>query len=221
MRITILCSSPEHPVNQTLHSWLEARKSQHDVTLVRKKDDLVGGDILFLIACTEIIKSKERSLFKKCLVVHASNVPQGRGWSPHIWQIVSGAEHIVVSLLEAEDNVDTGAIWKQETIHVPKDALWDEINSLLFQAQIRLMDFAVENYATVVPAAQSKDRTPTYYPRRTPEDSRIDPSMTIGEQFDLIRVCDPVRFPAFFIIHGRKYFLRIEKAVEGERHGGS
>jgi methionyl-tRNA formyltransferase len=50
---------------------------------------------------------------------------------------------------------------------------------------------------------------------RTPKDSCIDPHRTIAEQFDLIRVCDPIRFPAFFEYRGQKYALKLEK-LNGE-----
>ena len=39
----------------------------------------------------------------------------------------------------------------------------------------------------------------------------IDPDKTIAEQFDLMRVCDPDRYPAYFNYLGYKYVIRIEK----------
>jgi len=56
------------------------------------------------------------------------------------------------------------------------------------------------------------ERPPSYYRRRTPDDSRLDPSRSIAEQFDLLRVADPQRFPAFFDLRGHRYVVRIEKA---------
>jgi methionyl-tRNA formyltransferase len=144
-------------------------------------------------------------------VLHASDLPRGRGWSPHIWEIIRGAESISLSLLEAADMIDSGKIWKKMQILVPKHALWDEINQLLFEAEIQLMDFAVNNIDTVRPRAQSTAIEATYYPKRLPQDSQIDPTKSIAEQFDLIRVCDPDRYPAFFEYLGHRYMLKLEK----------
>jgi methionyl-tRNA formyltransferase len=124
---------------------------------------------------------------------------------------VYGATHITLSLLEAEDKVDSGAIWKKVLINIPTTALWDEINHLLFSAEMQLLDYALESYGRINPKEQSTDTEPTYFRMRTPEDSRIDAHKTIAEQFDLIRVCDPKRFPAFFEHRGQKYALKLER----------
>ena len=80
----------------------------------------------------------------------------------------------------------------------------------LFEAEIELMNFALDNFDAVLPIEQAKDGI-SYLPRRTPEDSEVDPSKTIAEQFDLIRVCDPNRFPAYFRFRGHRYLIRLEK----------
>lgn len=214
MKITLLCSDEQHPVNSHLVQWIQLNRDTHEIAFVRKKNELPGGDILFLISCSEIVRAVDRDMYRSCLVLHASNLPQGRGWSPHIWQIIAGEQEITLSLLEAEDKVDSGRIWSQTTFPIPKHALWNEINELLFDAEIELIDFAVQNFESVVPRPQKPEVEPTYYLRRTPEDSRIDPEASIARQFDQIRVCDPQRFPAFFELHGHRYKISLEKVSE-------
>ena len=211
MRISLLCSDEQHPVNEYLKKWMSAQQAVHQVELVRKKSELAGGDILFLISCSEIVGSADRSAYRATLVLHASDLPRGRGWSPHIWRLIEGADEITLSLLEAEDKVDSGRIWKKLKFPVLKHALWDEINANLFNAEIALLDFAVSEFEQIHPITQDPSIEPSYYPRRTPADSQIDPSQSIASQFDRIRVCDPNRFPAFFELHGKKYRLILEK----------
>jgi methionyl-tRNA formyltransferase len=211
MKITLLCSEPSHPVNAHLLRWMECNKYDHDINIVRAKKDLGGGDVLFMISCSEIVSSIDREAYGACLVLHASNLPYGRGWSPHIWQIIGGAEAIVLSLLEAEDAVDSGRIWHQITLPIPKHALWDEINQELFDAEIALIDFAVREFNTVIPVEQDQSVEPTFFPRRTPVHSKLDPERSIATQFDLIRACDPIRFPAYFELYGHTYKLVLEK----------
>ena len=163
---------------------MSARKDIHRIELARKKSELSGGDILFLVSCSEIVSAKDRAFYRATLVLHASDLPLGRGWSPHIWQILEGAEEIVLSLIEAEDKVDSGRIWKKMRFPVPKHALWNEINARLFEAEIELIDYAVRAFEKVMPALQDSSVEPTYYPRRTPSDSEIDPMQSIASQFD-------------------------------------
>jgi methionyl-tRNA formyltransferase len=214
VKISIVCSNPAHPVAAYLDEWVERNNRDHDISLVNKKAELTGGDILFLVSCSELISAKDRAAYGASLVLHASDLPSGRGWSPHIWEIASGAAKITLSLLEAEDKVDSGRIWKKVDIAIPDHALWDEINHLLFTAELELMDYAVASYGAIIPLAQAAEVEPTYHRKRTPEDSRIDAQKTIAEQFDLIRVCDPDRFPAFFEYRGQRYTLKLEKTSD-------
>jgi len=211
MKITVLCSDVLHPVNAHLQSWIATRQ-EHQIDLVRSKSELSHGDLLFLISCSEIVAETDRQPYSKTLVIHASDLPHGRGWSPHIWQIISGASVVTLTLLEAANKVDSGDIWEKLQIKISKDALWNEINRAVFDAELRLMDFAVENFGTIEPQAQSAHIEPTYHPKRSPGNSQVDPKKSIEEQFDLIRVCDPDRFPAYFEMHGHKYLIRLEKA---------
>jgi len=211
MRISFLCSDQQHPVNDYLNKWIEQQRGIHQIELVRKKSELSGGDILFLISCSEIIGNEDRAAYHSCLVLHASDLPLGRGWSPHIWQILEGEKELTLSLLEAEDKVDSGRIWKKIKFQVPKHALWNEINKQLFEKEIELIDLVVNQFEKILPESQDLSVTATYYPRRTPLDSKIDPLQSIASQFDKIRVCDPQRFPAFFEIQGKKYKVILEK----------
>jgi methionyl-tRNA formyltransferase len=214
MKITLLCSDASHPVTPFLKRWMQVQEGVHTVELVQEKRQLVGGDILFLISCSEIITNKDRAKYLVSLVLHASDLPKGRGWSPHIWSLVEGAEVITLSLLEAEDKVDSGKIWQKIKISIPKHALWNEINHQLFEAEVELMDFAVRNFGSINPSVQIGTEQATYYPKRTPANSRIDVDKSIAEQFDLIRVCDPQRFPAYFEHMGQRYTLKLEKSNE-------
>ncbi len=214
MKITLLCSDVKHPVNAYLRDWMDTQQGVHEIELVQRKSDLAGGEILFLVSCSEIIDIKVRDMYLATLVLHASDLPKGRGWSPHIWEIVNGAETITLTLLEAEDKVDSGRIWQKLDIPVPKNALWNEINNLLFEAEVELINFAVQNFGTTSQVLQEASGNASYYPKRTPVDSRIDVNKSIAEQFDLIRVCDPNRFPAYFEHLGFRYTLKLEKIHE-------
>ena len=215
MNIDILCSDILHPVNKFLQNWIKIRSNKHIINIARQPCELRGGDILFLISVSEIIKKNIRDLYTAALVLHASDLPEGRGWSPYIWQIIEGANEITVSLLEAEDNVDAGAILSKISFNLEGHELLDEINEKLFSTEIDLMEYAISHLSEIETRAQD-DRTPTYYKRRTSEDSQIDPEKSLASQFDLLRVVDPIRFPAFFNLRGHRYYLTISKDLPNE-----
>lgn len=216
MKLSVLCPDRDHPVFPRLEAWASIKRARHAVELVDRAEMLGGGDLLFLVSAAEHVKREVREKYRSCLVIHASDLPRGRGWSPWAWQIIEGRKEIIVSLLEAGEKTDSGAIWAQLPMSLQGHELADEINQKLFEIEIALMDFAVEHYADVTPRDQV-DGEATYYRKRTPEDSRIDPYRSIAEQFDLLRVADWGRYPAFFDIRGQRYKIKIEKMSKPER----
>ena len=200
---TVICSSPNHPVWPVLERWGRS-------TLVQRPTEATGGDLLFLVSCSDMVSQDVRAKYKHALVLHAADLPKGRGWSPHIWQVIEGRNSIVLSLLEAADSIDSGDIWRKEIIPLEGHELHDEINELIFAAELRLMDYAIDNFTTIVPKKQVGEAT--YYRKRTPTDSELDPYNSIVAQFNLLRVADPSRYPAFFTINGVRYNISIRKA---------
>jgi methionyl-tRNA formyltransferase len=210
MKITLLCSDAGHPVFPKLSAWAALHSGKYEIEVVTSSKDLSGGDILFLISCHELIPPSVRGGYSKTLVIHAGDLPNGRGWSPHVWAVLEGQKHIVVTLLEAEDAVDTGAIWAKESFDLEGHELYDEINEKLFDAELKLMTFAVGAFSTIQPLPQPCNGA-TYYRRRKPEDSKIDIEKSIVEQLALLRVSDPGRYPAYFEKDGYIYEIVLRK----------
>ena len=216
MDISVLCSDPLHPVVNHLRRWdSEMSPRGHRVRIDHRKSDLPGGDVLFLVSCGELIGKSDRQKYKATLVLHASDLPKGRGWSPYVWAILAGASQITVSLLEASEPVDSGAIWLKTQFTLEGHELLPEINAKLFEAELSLMTKAVEQFESIQPNPQLGDPG-AYMAKRSPADSRIDPNKSVAEQFDLLRVADSARFPAFFDFRGQRYVIRIEKDMNAK-----
>lgn len=207
--IHLLCTDPNHPVNAALKVWVQGR--EEDISIVHSSNALTGGHVLFLVSCSELIGPKLRAGYDHTLVLHASDLPEGRGWSPYIWSILNGAEKICVTLLDAAEPVDSGAIWCKRWFDVPRHALLHEIHDRLFETELALMDDALQLIADGKRPEPQAEQSSTYWPRRTPEDSELDPELSISEQFDKMRLADPLRFPSFFRLRGAVYRLKIER----------
>ncbi|MDR1057390.1 MAG: hypothetical protein LBL17_02335 [Coxiellaceae bacterium] len=219
MNISILITDPTHPINPLLEEWRNIMiKRGHNVSIYHKKSECLagggGGDILFLISCSSIIGVNDRKRFNVSLVIHASDLPKGRGWSPHIWSILSGENVIHVCLLEAADAVDTGNIWLRDKFYLEGHELLPEINQKLFAVELKLMTRAVNEFDNIIPIPQNDIfREEEYRKRRTPKDSKLDPYKSIASQFNLLRVADNERYPVFFEYMNKIYVLKIEKVI--------
>ena len=58
--------------------WLD---NGHEVTWVHNADHLPGGDLCFYLSYGRIVGRVSLDLYEHNLVVHASDLPRGRGWS--------------------------------------------------------------------------------------------------------------------------------------------
>lgn len=214
LKVTLICSDKNHPVFRWLQKWKAENEHHYIVNLHTRLADITSeGDLLCLVSCSEIVTKEHRNMFHHSLVLHASDLPKNRGWSPHIWSIINGENDITLSLLEAEDKIDTGRIWGKIKIKLNGTELYDEINQKLFDGELQLISWACTNIDCITPKPQDNS-TSNHLPKRTTKDSELDISKPIESQFNLLRVCDPNRFPAFFYIRGCKYKVKIEKCYD-------
>jgi methionyl-tRNA formyltransferase len=188
---------------------LELSGMQHNVELIGEHKELKKGDCLILLSCEKILKSEQLSLHKHNLVVHASALPDGRGWSPLTWQILEGKNVIPITLFEAALAVDAGSVYAKMTVEFLGHELIDELREKISEASIQLIKEFTAKYPNVLGVVQNG--VASFYPKRLPKDSALNIDKTIREQFNLFRISDNERYPAYFELHGFRYSLKIEK----------
>lgn len=105
--------------------------------------------------------------------------------------------------------IDSGPIYLQEKLDFDGTELVEELRHKVAAATIRLCDQFVDLYPKVIGYSRKQEGDATFYKRRKPEDSRIDPDKTIREQFNLLRTVDNEKYPAFFEIGGKRFLIKI------------
>lgn len=197
----------------------ELDKRGHCVTVVNSVALIPESDVTFLLSLGQIVSTEILSRSRNTIVVHGSALPAGKGWSPVTWQILEGASEIPMTLFEAVDRVDAGAIYLQGSLSISDVDLIDEIRAKQADETVRLCLEFIDDYPAILDKATPQAETgETFYPRRTPVDSRVDPDKTLAEQFDLMRVSDPHTYPSFFDLRGRRFTLEL-KRVDDEPEG--
>ena len=181
----------------------------HSAELKHHPEEVSKGDVLCLLSCEKIFKKLYLNKFN--LVVHESDLPKGKGWSPLTWQVLEGNNEIPITLFEASEKVDNGKIYLREMLILQGHELIDEIRHQQGEITIKLILQFIKKIDNIKGKEQLGEST--YYPRRTLKDSQLDIQQSINDQFNLLRVVDNGRYPAFFIINGIKYILKIEKST--------
>jgi len=180
-----------------------------DARLCRAHADIPEGDIAFYLSCIRITPPEVLGRNKVNLVVHASDLPKGRGFSPVAWQVAQGCNDIPLCLLHAVDGVDAGPVVYRDHIHLVGHELLDEIHVRQAEAVNALCLRYLRDPEPPPGTPQSGE--PSVFPRRTRRDDELDVEQSLAALFDRLRVADNDKFPAYFRLHGHTYLLRITK----------
>ena len=170
----------------------------NEVYFCREHEEIRIGDIAFFLGCTKIAEAEHLSRNLKNLVVHESDLPKGRGFAPVAWQVLNKENIIPVCLLEIDTDgeVDSGNIIYKGYINLEGHELMPEIRR---NQAVITKDLCLRYISEVtLPEGKSQEGMVTYYPRRWPQDSKLDPMLSIAEQFELLRIVDNHDYPAFF-----------------------
>ena len=209
MKITILTDNKKSWFIKYAKQLKNILSKDFDVKHVYSSDDIVSGDIMFILSCEKILKQKHLGLNKHNIVIHPSRLPLGKGWSPLAWQILEGKNTIPFTLFEANEELDAGGIYFIENLILTGGELNEEIKRLQGELVIKMVRRFIFNMNDLSPFKQNGRES--FYAKRNPEDSLIDIDKTFREQFNLLRVVDNKRYPAFFYLKNQKYVIKIEK----------
>ena len=202
-------------INSYIPELIENFETQnHLLEWTHNVNNIKKGDFVFYLSCGQIVKREILDLNKHNLVVHESDLPEGKGWSPLSWQILEGRNEIPICLFEAAEKVDSGQIYIKKKMIFNGDELVNELRDKQAEYSISMCKEFIENYPDIIKKAQPQSGKETFYPKRTPADSMLDANKSLTEQFNLLRIVDNENYPAYFIYNGNKYILKIEKVHE-------
>lgn len=213
MRITILTDNAKSwfvPYgNLLLRNLYDAG---HDVVYVFSAKDVREGDVCFLLSCVRLVPASVLALNKNNIVVHASDLPKGKGFSPLQWQILEGQNDVPLTLFEVVEKVDAGPYYLKDVLHFAGTELLDEMRQKMALKIIDMCVCFINTYTTLKPIEQTGEET--FYPRRTLVHDELDVKKSIAEQFNHLRIADNESYPLYFRYKEETYILKIYKKTD-------
>ena len=198
----------------TPNQWFETKVyelvKELNCALYFNHQNVVGYDIVFILSYHLIIPEDILQKNKHNIVIHASDLPQGKGWAPLFWQVLEGKNEIVFSMFEAGNGIDNGDIYMKKTLKLSGYELNEELREKQANLTIEMCKDFIKNYDKYKNPTPQKGEE-TFYKKRTSIDSELDINKTIKEQFNLLRIVNNEEYPAFFEMNGYKYKIKIEK----------
>lgn len=177
-----------------------------NVRIFKTADSIQHGNVMFILSCDKILKKNFLEYHDNNIVIHASDLPKGKGWSPWTWEIESGATSITLTLFEADEKLDSGDWYIKTKCPLNGYELIDDIRDKLIHTQIDM----IETYLRTYPVESvEQSGIETFYPKRNTSNQKLNIDSSLRELFNHLRVCDNERYPAYFYMDDQKYILKI------------
>jgi UDP-2,4-diacetamido-2,4,6-trideoxy-beta-L-altropyranose hydrolase len=177
----------------------------HDSNMIHK------SDFCFLLSYGKKVEEDFLRENPNSFVVHESDLPKGKGWSPVTWKIIDGYSHIPVSLLSVSEKIDSGDIFLTSKIDLDGDELIEEVRQKQFECTKNVCLKLIENFEEIKINRVKQEGTSSFYKKRSKKDSILNIDKSIKDQFNILRVVDNIKYPAYFKMHGKKFKLKITK----------
>lgn len=131
----------------------------------------------------------------ECINFHMTALPYGRGGSPLQNLIVMGHEDTLVTAHRMTSEIDAGPIYLQNML---------SLNGLAEEIYLRAMGICfdmMEAIAAIEPVPVPQQGEPTYFKRRTPDQSFIMRITDLEALFDHLRMLDCEGYPRAYLEH--------------------
>jgi methionyl-tRNA formyltransferase len=215
MKIQILSDNPRSWFMPFARELQQVLASHGEVAFLSDAREVPPeNDITFLLSYEKRVALEILRRSRSNIVVHASELPKGKGMSPMTWQVLEGRNTIPLTLFEAVEALDAGPVYLRDAVNFKGNELLPEMQELLGRKIVDMCGTFVSQWPAILDRSVPQSGDSTFYRRRSPEDSKLDPHKSIAEQFNLLRVVDNEQYPAIIEWLGRRYTLRIESTKE-------
>jgi methionyl-tRNA formyltransferase len=205
----------EFDFEEAVHRYLPADK--FEVTIAETfPEDPSKYRLILPWNYRKIIKNATRA--GNVVVMHSSDLPEGRGWAPIYYAFSEQkSEHVISGILAAEE-VDTGDVIVRARFPIEAGYTAPFIRSLDNELSVVLVAKILEHWPDGDPVGVRQVGLGSYRPRRYPSDNEIDLSRPLIEVLPHLRGVESAS-PAFFCYENVKYLIEVRPEV-GPRNPG-
>lgn len=159
----------------------------------------------------KIIKKAEKA--GNVVVMHSSNLPEGRGWAPIYFSFKEQKSEYVISGIFAADEVDTGDVIVRARFPIEAGYTARFIREVDKEISLMLIARILEKWPNGKMTAIEQSGIGSYRARRAPQDNEVDMKKTLEDLLPHLRGVEP-KNPAFFIFNGVKYLIEVRPELE-------
>lgn len=142
------------------------------------------------------------------VVLHSSNLPEGRGWAPIYYAFSEQRDEFVISGILAANEVDAGDVVIRARFAMEAGYTAPFIREIDRELSLLLIAKILENWPNGRPSGIRQSGVVSHRIRRHPVDNQIDPGRSVLELLPHLRGVEG-NSPAFFYVDDVKYLIEI------------
>lgn len=199
--------------NNWFHSYITKNTFKHIKKFSFKIEEnykkIKEEDIVFILGYGKLLPERFLKKNKLNLVIHESKLPKDKGGAPIHYQILKNKKKIYISLIKASLKIDSGDVFLVDSVKLNGTELMNELRFIQAQARLNIIKKFLKKYPNIKSLRQRGKGN--FNRLRNSNDSEININKSIKSQFNLLRICDNERYPAFFKHKNQKFILKIFK----------
>ncbi len=199
--------------NNWFHSYIEKNTfksiKRFSFKIEENYKKIKKQDIVFILGYGRLLPESFLDKNKLNLVVHESKLPKDKGGAPIHYQVLKNKKKIYISLIKASMKIDSGDIFLIDSFNLKGIELMNELRSKQAQGRIKIIKRFLKKYPNIKSFKQKGKGN--FNRMRNASDSEININKSIKSQFNLLRICDNEKYPAFFKYKNCKFILKIFK----------
>lgn len=189
-------------------------KEKFDISVTDKfPRDLQSFDLIIPWSYRKIIRDFNQ--FNNIVIIHSSELPQGRGWAPIYYSIKEGQSDYVMSCIIATDEVDKGDIIVKASFPILPEYTATFLRKVDREISLLLIKKILDKWPNGKIITSKQQGAGSYRPKRYPNDNEIKTSNILESLLPHLRAVENNN-PAFFYYKDIKYLISISPQNEPE-----
>ncbi len=181
------------------------------------------ADLFVVVSYGQILKQMVLDIPKIGTInVHPSLLPKYRGPSPIQSVVLAGEKNTGVAIMEMELAMDAGGVIRVDTIEVPKQMTFGELEITLIDVSKRALFEVIQDIAFTkkIISTPQNESLATYTKKIHAENSFVNWTQNKDEILNFVRGMNPRPGARMFVeVEGKKLLLKIFKATESRFNG--
>ena len=199
--------------NNWFHTYIKKTnfvyKNKYIYKIEENYKKIQDQDLVFILGYGRLLPNLFLKKNKLNLVIHESKLPYDKGGAPIHYQVLKSKKIIHICLIEAAEKIDSGDIYLIDKFNLNGGELMPELRKRQAYARLNIIKKFLKKYPKI--SKKKQKGKGTFNRKRNSKDSELNIKKSIKSQFNLLRICDNERYPAFFKFKNKKYILKIFK----------